>query len=78
MRKMMTIMAGTLLLASCGKQGDGDNIRGADYAAEESNLTFMDDVPADQLPPDTIGLSMKEVMGHVMQYGGHGIWKSQG
>ncbi|MBN8830482.1 MAG: hypothetical protein J0G94_07580 [Sphingomonadales bacterium] len=65
-------------LAGCKSQGDANDIRGADYAAEEGNLTFMEDVPADQLPPDTLALPMKEIMAHVFQFSGEGIWKWQG
>lgn len=72
------VIAASLLLGACGKKGDTDDIRGADYATEESNLTFMEHVPADALPPDTLAMSMKEVMGHVMQFSGENIWKWQG
>jgi len=65
-------------LAGCGSQGDANDIRGADLAGEESNLAFMENVPADQLPPDTLALPLKEVMAHVFQFAGEGIWKWQG
>lgn len=77
MRKAGLIVAATLLLAACGGKGDGTP-GGASYATEESNLTFMEDVPADQLPPDTLNLPLKEVMAHVFQFSGTNIWKWQG
>lgn len=78
MRHKSLIAAATLLLvAACNGQNDG-TIGSADYATEESNLTFMEDVPADQLPPDTLNLPLKEIMAHVFQFSGENIWKWQG
>lgn len=69
--------AALLLLSACGGPKDGTP-GGASYATEESNLTFMEDVPADQLPPDTLNMPLKEVMAHVFQFSGTNIWKWQG
>jgi hypothetical protein len=78
MRATGQLLIATLLLAACGAQDGEDGIRGADYAAEESNLAFMENVPADELPPDTTGLPMKEIMAHVFQFAGESVWKWQG
>lgn len=77
MHRSGLVLAAMLLLAGCGKK-DGNEMGGASYATEESNLTFMEDVPADQLPPDTINMPMKEIMAHVFQFSGTNIWKWQG
>ncbi|BAK67048.1 hypothetical protein SLG_23730 [Sphingobium sp. SYK-6] len=79
MRWTALIPAATLLLCACdGLQDSEEGMRGADYATEESNLAFMEDVPADALPPDTLDLSMQEVMAHVFQFSADAIWKWQG
>ncbi len=79
MRKVGTITIAVLLLASCGKAPQAANAAaGGNESAETSNLAFATNVGADALPKDVNKLPLKELMGHVMQYGGDGIWKRQG
>ncbi|MBT2187753.1 hypothetical protein [Sphingobium nicotianae] len=78
MRKIGAIFGAALLLASCGKAPPAGNSAAANETGETSNLSFAKNVGADALPKDVNRLPLKELMGHVMQYGGDGIWKRQG
>ena len=83
MRRVGAIMIATAILASCGlascgKAPPAGNAAAANDTGETSNLAFASHVGADALPKDVNKLPLKELMGHVMQYGGDGIWKRQG
>ncbi len=71
-------MIAMALLASCGKAPPAGNAADANDTGETSNLSFAANVGANALPKDVNKLPLKELMGHVMQYGGDGIWKRQG